>query len=181
MIQLAVRNDLILPRLAKHANPWVIINRLTTTCGLSWPRLWHNMRASCITDWVCNGHDLADAAAWAGHTRKILVEHYLRRRRFGRQVVATAASTLESVLVDDAAEIHDAIHDVKNSASEGVLATQPMTTPRSTPRGHEASRRAQKPEIKRVVRVPEPQRQPVNACGEGVLEMVKWAILDSNQ
>jgi integrase len=44
-----------------------------------WPRLFHNMRASCATDWVDRFPSHA-VAAWLGHSPMIAATHYLQTR-----------------------------------------------------------------------------------------------------
>ncbi len=61
-----------------------------------WPRLFHNMRASCATDWVERfpGHVVA---GWLGHSPLIAARHYLQTRdvHFDLATGATGAA-LES-------------------------------------------------------------------------------------
>jgi len=44
-----------------------------------WPRLFHNMRASCATDWV-ERFPAHVVAAWLGHSPLIAAQHYLQTR-----------------------------------------------------------------------------------------------------
>lgn len=44
-----------------------------------WPRLFHNMRASCATDWVERFPNHV-AAGWLGHSPMIAATHYLQTR-----------------------------------------------------------------------------------------------------
>jgi integrase len=51
--------------------------RLIERAGVkSWPRLWHNLRASCETD-LTDKFPLHVAAAWLGNTPKVAEKHYL--------------------------------------------------------------------------------------------------------
>ncbi|MBL8761339.1 MAG: site-specific integrase [Phycisphaerae bacterium] len=43
----------------------------------SWPRLFHNMRASCATEWAAK-YPARDVAAWLGHSPLIAAQHYLQ-------------------------------------------------------------------------------------------------------
>lgn len=45
----------------------------------SWPRLFHNLRASCATDWVVQ-YPGCDVAAWLGHSPTIAAKHYWQPR-----------------------------------------------------------------------------------------------------
>jgi integrase len=42
-----------------------------------WPRLFHNLRASCETDLIRAGYSPHVAAAWLGHSPGVAVKHYL--------------------------------------------------------------------------------------------------------
>lgn len=44
-----------------------------------WPRLFHNMRASCATDWV-ERFPAHVVASWLGHSPMIAAQHYLQTR-----------------------------------------------------------------------------------------------------
>jgi len=44
-----------------------------------WPRLFHNMRSSCASDWV-EKFPIHVAAAWLGHSPMIAAQHYLQTR-----------------------------------------------------------------------------------------------------
>jgi integrase len=63
---------------------WVNTNLRTTfeklirRAGLTtWPRLFHNLRASCETDQM-QRHPIHNVSAWLGNTPKIALEHYLQ-------------------------------------------------------------------------------------------------------
>ncbi|MCB9840977.1 MAG: site-specific integrase [Phycisphaeraceae bacterium] len=46
-----------------------------------WPRLFHNMRAACITDWLTRPNvTVADVAEWAGHSPVVAATHYWQPR-----------------------------------------------------------------------------------------------------
>lgn len=72
-------------RRASHgANGWVNANVRTTfekvirRAGLvAWPKVFHNMRASCETDLMAN-HPIHVVTAWIGNTPKIALGHYLQ-------------------------------------------------------------------------------------------------------
>jgi integrase len=73
--------DLMLP---SHRNPGenlrTPIYRILSRAGVKpWPRLMHNMRASCENDWFDRfpGHSVA---SWMGHGTEIAATHYLRPR-----------------------------------------------------------------------------------------------------
>ena len=55
-------------------------HRIITRAGLkAWPRLFHNLRASCATDWV-ERFPAHVVAGWLGHTPLIAARHYLQTR-----------------------------------------------------------------------------------------------------
>jgi integrase len=72
-------------RRASHGpNGWVNANLRTTfeklirRAGLSvWPKVFHNLRASCETDLMAN-HPIHVVTAWIGNTPKIALGHYLQ-------------------------------------------------------------------------------------------------------
>lgn len=45
----------------------------------AWPRLFHNLRASCGTDWA-DRVPVHSVAAWLGHSPTISAKHYLQSR-----------------------------------------------------------------------------------------------------
>lgn len=53
--------------------------KIVKRAGLKpWPKLFHNLRASCETDLIRDGHPIHVVAAWLGHTPKIALGHYLQ-------------------------------------------------------------------------------------------------------
>lgn len=69
---------------AQKPGGWVNTNMRTTfeklicRAGLKpWPRLFHNLRASCETDLMQN-HPIHVVTAWIGNTPKIALGHYLQ-------------------------------------------------------------------------------------------------------
>ena len=69
---------------AHGPNGWVNMNLRTTfeklvrRAGLKpWPKLFHNLRASCETDLMAN-HPIHVVTAWIGNTPKIALGHYLQ-------------------------------------------------------------------------------------------------------
>ena len=68
----------VLPRLRKHTAPTMPLLRALRAARIDeWPRPYHTLRASCITDWH-RTIPLADAAAFSGHTTVVAAKHYLR-------------------------------------------------------------------------------------------------------
>jgi integrase len=61
-----------------NANLRTTFEKLIRRAGLrAWPRLFHNMRASCETDLMQN-HPIHVVTAWVGNTPKIALGHYLQ-------------------------------------------------------------------------------------------------------
>ncbi len=73
--------EAIVPRLRDPAmNLRTQFERIIAKAGIKpWPRLFHNMRASCACDWVERfpGHVVA---GWLGHSPLIAAQHYLQTR-----------------------------------------------------------------------------------------------------
>jgi hypothetical protein len=71
----------VVPRLRDAStNLRTTFSKIIAKAGVKpWPRLFHNMRASCATDWV--EHVPAHAVAgWLGHSPLIAAQHYLQTR-----------------------------------------------------------------------------------------------------
>ncbi len=54
--------------------------RIIIRAGIKpWPRLFHNLRGPCATDW-CETFPSHDVASWLGHLQLIAAKHYLTAR-----------------------------------------------------------------------------------------------------
>jgi integrase len=63
-----------------EANLRTTLTKLVTRAGYKpWPRLFQNLRSSCVTDWV-QRYPAHEAAAWAGHSPAVASRHYLMGR-----------------------------------------------------------------------------------------------------
>jgi len=73
--------EAVLPRLSDaKANLRTMFEKLITRAGLTpWPRLFHNLRASCAMDWV-ERFPSHVVARWLGHSPLIAAQHYLHTR-----------------------------------------------------------------------------------------------------
>ncbi len=73
--------EAIVPRLRDpKVNLRTTFERIIARAGLTaWPRLFHNLRASCATDWV-DEYPNHVVAGWLGHSPMIAAKHYLQRR-----------------------------------------------------------------------------------------------------
>ncbi len=73
--------EAVVPRLRDAGvNLRTTFNKIIARAGVKpWPRLFHNMRASCATDWAERfpGHVVA---GWLGHSPLIAARHYLQTR-----------------------------------------------------------------------------------------------------
>lgn len=73
--------EAVVPRLRDRAmNLRTQFERIIAKAGVKpWPRLFHNMRASCATDWV-ERFPAHVVAGWLGHSPMIAAQHYLQTR-----------------------------------------------------------------------------------------------------
>lgn len=73
--------DAVVPRLRDPAmNLRTTFGKIIAKAGVKpWPRLFHNMRASCATDWV-ERFPAHVVAGWLGHSPLIAARHYLQTR-----------------------------------------------------------------------------------------------------
>lgn len=76
-----VGEEAVVPRLrGPGMNLRTGFHRIILRAGLTpWPRLFHNLRASCATDWVERFPNHA-VARWLGHSPMIAAMHYLQVR-----------------------------------------------------------------------------------------------------
>jgi integrase len=96
--------EAVIPRLRDpRTNLRTHFHRIIARAGLKpWPRLFHNLRASCATDWVETFPNHV-VAGWLGHSPMIAATHYLQTRdahfdlaaglREGAGTVAVKATT----------------------------------------------------------------------------------------
>jgi integrase len=73
--------EAVVPRLRDPAmNLRTTFGKIIAKAGVKpWPRLFHNMRASCATDWV-ERFPAHVVAGWLGHSPLIAAQHYLQTR-----------------------------------------------------------------------------------------------------
>lgn len=73
--------EAVIPRLRDPSmNLRTTFQKIVTRAGVKpWPRLFHNMRASCATDWVERFPNHV-VASWLGHSPMIAATHYLQTR-----------------------------------------------------------------------------------------------------
>lgn len=67
----------------------------------AWPRLFHNLRASCETDWT-DRYPLADVAGWIGHDPTVAARHYLTKRSSNFEAAATGRRSVANLSQQDA-------------------------------------------------------------------------------
>ncbi len=74
-------SEAVVPRLRDAGvNLRTQFERIIAKAGVKpWPRLFHNMRASCATDWV-ERFPAHVVAGWLGHSPMIAAQHYLQTR-----------------------------------------------------------------------------------------------------
>ncbi len=73
-----VGETLVVPmagRRGAEANLRTTLTKVISRAGYkSWPRLFQNLRSSCVTDWV-QRYPAHEAAAWAGHSPAVASRH----------------------------------------------------------------------------------------------------------
>lgn len=70
----------VVPGLGRGINLRTHFERIIGRAGVkAWPRLFHNLRASCATDWV-ERFPAHVVAGWLGHSPMIAATHYLQTR-----------------------------------------------------------------------------------------------------
>lgn len=148
----------VLPRLRKHTAPTMPLLRALRAARIDeWPRPYHTLRASCITDWH-RTVPLADAAAFSGHTTVVAAKHYLRATGAAFRTITRGAL---------------GVLDSSETPRNGV---QQVVPPRDASDCHAMPQRVQ----------PVAEWQDVADCGgdlqtvAGTTEAAKWTILDPN-
>ena len=74
-------SEYLMPTLRGYPALSVRMRRIIRQSGITdYPRAMHNLRLSCISEWVVGERrDLVTVAEWAGHTIQIMSQHYLRQ------------------------------------------------------------------------------------------------------
>lgn len=90
----AAADDYVLPSLRLHSNPRMVVLRLQQRSKTkTWHKVFHALRASCITEWGAD-HPLPEVAEWSGHTVAVAVKYYQRAKGIEHlQKVARAMAT----------------------------------------------------------------------------------------
>jgi integrase len=148
----------LLPRLRKHSAPTMPLLRAIRSAGMTpWPRLFHTLRASCITDWH-HHFALGDVAAWAGNTVAVAARHYVRA--VGE---AFTAATRGALGVLDSSQ-------VQQSGVRGRV------LPAAASRCHDVPKHTQPPMMWQDVAC----AGDVVHAGADTAEVREWTVLDSN-
>jgi integrase len=73
--------EYLLPTLRRYPSLSTRMRRIIKDAGIhQYPRALHNLRLSCISEWVLvDRRDLVTVAEWAGHTIQIMTRHYLKQ------------------------------------------------------------------------------------------------------
>jgi integrase len=105
----------LLPRLRDaRTNLRTQFERIIARAGLKpWPRLFHNMRASCATDWV-ERFPAHVVAGWLGHSPLIAARHYLQTR----DAHFDLAAGVGEAAANPAAHPHQSAHTRKHENRE---------------------------------------------------------------
>jgi len=115
----------------KGVNLGTQLKRFITRAGLTpWPRVWHNLRASCQTE-LSASFPLHVVCNWLGNTTTVATQHYLtvRESDFDAAIKPTenTASRLQNALRHTAEMPRTCSHDRRNGKSQEpavqVLAT----------------------------------------------------------
>jgi integrase len=109
--------EAVVPRLRDaRINLRTTFGKIIARAGVKpWPRMFHNLRASCATDWVERFPNHV-VAGWLGHSPLIAAQHYLQTRDAHFEL-ATGGS---GVVVREGAESGDD----ESGAKSGALVTQ---------------------------------------------------------
>jgi integrase len=114
--------EAVVPRLRDPAmNLRTTFGKIIAKAGVKpWPRLFHNMRASCATDWV-ERFPAHVVAGWLGHSPLIAARHYLQTRdaHFDMAIGGAGGGT-----VPVASETDDEKSGAKSGAPEAQKAAQ---------------------------------------------------------
>lgn len=119
-------SEAVVPRLRDaRMNLRTTFGKIIARAGVKpWPRLFHNMRASCATDWVERFPNHV-VAGWLGHSPLIASTHYLQTRDAHFDLAAGVASGGEAA-ANPATHTRPDAHNVepgnaKNPDKAGVL------------------------------------------------------------
>lgn len=144
--------EAVVPRLRDPAtNLRTGLCRIIERAGLApWPRLFHNMRASCACDWTERFPNHV-AASWLGHSPMVAATHYLQTRdvhfdlaaglvgrdsKSGNKAAANPAA--HAAPRDDTDEQPDSqTLAVSGFLGSGVAGCDPVESGKVTPRGFE--------------------------------------------
>lgn len=73
------RSEFVFPCLRRYPSLSTAMRRIIRRSGVEdYPRALHNLRGSCVTDWVSRHKSIAEVAGWAGHSVQVMTRHYLR-------------------------------------------------------------------------------------------------------
>lgn len=97
--------ETVVPRLREPSmNLRTSFRKIITKAGEKpWPRLFHNMRASCATDWV-EEFPAHVVAGWLGHSPLIAARHYLQTRDAHFDLATGAAKAATNPATNPATE-----------------------------------------------------------------------------
>lgn len=113
--------EAVVPRLRDGTvNLRTTFEKIVKRAGVKpWPRLFHNMRASCATDWV-ERFPAHVVAGWLGHSPLIAARHYLQTRdahfNMAAGVGEAAANPATQVRPSDPTDEHGETQNPENPA-----------------------------------------------------------------
>ncbi|MSR29090.1 MAG: hypothetical protein EXS03_05890 [Phycisphaerales bacterium] len=123
--------EAMLPRLrGLSTNPRTTFQKIIARAGIAqWPRLFHNLRASCSCDWVERVPNHV-AAGWLGHSPLIAAKHYLQTRDAHFELVTGAKA--DAAATDLRSETDPQKSDAESDALKTRM-TQKATQHQSAP------------------------------------------------
>lgn len=100
--------------------------RIIAKAGVKpWPRLFHNMRASCATDWIAE-YPVADVSNWLGHSATIGAAHYWQPRDANMDRAAGLAPGQAATNPATHARQHAPTGDQPGAAAENAQSQNPQ-------------------------------------------------------
>jgi hypothetical protein len=106
------------------------LHRILARAGVTpWPRTFHNLRASCETEWA-ERLPAHVAASWLGHSPTIAARHYLRVRESdfeqAARLVTPRVEEIPAFNVEEKAALHHAASSGTEVADNGDSLVSPQ-------------------------------------------------------
>ena len=152
--------EAVTPRLQiEGVNLRTQFERIIERAGLTaWPRLFHNLRASCLTDWA-ERFPAHAVAKWAGHSPLIGAQHYLQTRDAHFDLATSGTAGIASLTREHDAE--------KSGAKSGAIVSQHAAQHPSASAGARRPDSSQVPDFARVSRADANERETASRVESG--------------